>query len=226
MLGAASLFRGSLWGMAVAFAATLPAQRFTRNLITDPVNENRRMPLHGNVRPEMTPDNDRGARDRGLALGGVLVLHRSPESEADFESYLGQLNDPGSPNFHKWLTNAEIGTAYGPSADDLAKVSAWLAGKGLSVGAASPDGTTMEFSGTVGQVSEAFHTSIRNLSVRGETHYANLSDPELPAALLPVVSGVASLNDFDPHPMNHRVAPSMQANTASPEGIRPSAATI
>ena len=84
----------------------------------------------------------------------------------------------------------------------------------------------MQFDGTVGQVARAFHTSIHNLSVRGEAHYANVTDPELPAALVPVVSGVASLSDFGPHPMYHKVAPPAAVKAdgaagASPEGIRP-----
>ena len=87
--------------------------------------------------------------------------------------------------------------------------------KGFAVHQVSPDESTIEFDGTVGQIAEAFRTSIHNLSVRGESHYANVTDPELPAALMPVVSGIASLNDFAPHSMNRRVLP-----VDTPNGIR------
>ena len=206
----------------VAFLATaLAAQQSKRSLITGKIDESRRVTLRGNVRPEVTPGNDLGVRDSGAAMSGVLVLHRSTENQAVFEAYVEQLHDPQSASFHKWLSNAEIGTQFGPSNEDLGRISEWLSAKGFSVHAASPDGSTMEFDGTVGQMAEAFHTSIHNLRVKGEAHYANVSDPELPAALVSVVSGVASLNDFEPHPMNHKVAPSVQANAATPDGIRP-----
>ena len=39
------------------------------------------------------------------------------------------------------------------------------------------------------------------LDVNGEQHISNMSDPEIPAALAPVVKGIASLNDFKPAPM-------------------------
>ena len=59
----------------------------------------------------------------------------------------------------------------------------------------------IDFSGSAGQVREAFHTPIHNLDVNGEAHIANMSDPQIPAALAPVVTGIASLNDFKPSPM-------------------------
>ena len=60
----------------------------------------------------------------------------------------------------------------------------------------------IDFSGTAGQVREAFHTEIHNLEVTGKKHIANMSDPQIPAALAPAVVGIVSLNNFMPRPMN------------------------
>ena len=54
----------------------------------------------------------------------------------------------------------------------------------------------IEFSGTAAQVQEAFHTPIQKYVVKGEAHWANASDPEIPDALAPVVAGVNSLHNF------------------------------
>ena len=196
-------------------SASLPAQQTRRNFITGNINDQQTVTLRGNVRPEATAENDRGVRDSGEAMSAILVLHRSAENEAAFKAYLDQLQDRTSGSFHKWLSNVEIGNRFGPSSQDVARVGEWLAEKGFSVHQVAPDGSTIEFDGTVGKIAEAFHTSIHNLSVRGESHYANVTDPQLPAALMPVVSGVASLNDFAPHPMSHRVLP-----VDKPNGIR------
>ena len=51
----------------------------------------------------------------------------------------------------------------------------------------------IDFSGTAGQVREAFHTEIHNLDVSGERHIANMSDPQIPAALAPAIVGIVSL---------------------------------
>jgi len=55
----------------------------------------------------------------------------------------------------------------------------------------------IDFSGTAGQVRTAFHTEIHNLVVNGKNHIANISDPQIPAALAAVV-GIVSLHDFRP----------------------------
>jgi hypothetical protein len=52
-------------------------------------------------------------------------------------------------------------------------------------------------------VQDAFHTSIRQSSVNGEDHWANSSDPKIPAALAPVVVGVKSLHNFRATPNSH-----------------------
>ncbi len=59
----------------------------------------------------------------------------------------------------------------------------------------------IDFSGTAGDVRKTFHTEIHHLDVRGEHHIANMSDPEIPAALAGVVAGVVSLHDFKPQQM-------------------------
>lgn len=193
--------RPALCAMAVSlgFAATAAAQHH-RSLLTGTLDENHTVVVPGNIRPEANAANDRGARAGSEPLNGLqLVLHRSPENQAAFEQYLADLNDPRSPNFHKFLTNAQVGSQFGPSADDLTRISQWLTDKGFVAHPASPDGTLIEFDGDVRGVERTFKTSIHNLSVNGEAHFANISDPELPEGLTPVVSGIASLNDFKPH---------------------------
>jgi subtilase family serine protease len=52
-------------------------------------------------------------------------------------------------------------------------------------------------------VRQAFHTEIHALNVRGVKHIANMSDPQIPAALAPAVVGIVSLHDFVPPAMHH-----------------------
>ena len=63
----------------------------------------------------------------------------------------------------------------------------------------------LEFSGTAGQVQEAFHTTIHKYIVKGEQHWANASDPSIPTALTAAVAGVDSLNNFPRKAMNSYV---------------------
>jgi subtilase family serine protease len=67
-------------------------------------------------------------------------------------------------------------------------------------------GMLIDFSGTAGMVRQTFQTEIHWLDVKGERHMSNLSDPRIPAALVPAVVGIASLNDFKPHGMYRQKA--------------------
>ena len=183
-----------------------PAQQINqqRRLITQPVNNSQMVTFSGNTRPEAISDNDQGPTSDATPLTGLqLVLQRPAETQAAFNQYVDDLHNPASPNFHKWLTNAQIGVQFGPSSQDIAAVKTWMASKGLTVGSVTPDGMVIEFSGTVGSVRTAFNAPIHNLSVDGVSHYANMSDPQIPAAIAPAVAGIAKLNDFNPHSMAH-----------------------
>jgi subtilase family serine protease len=72
----------------------------------------------------------------------------------------------------------------------------------------------IDFSGTAGQITEAFHTEIHHLSVNGQPHVANMSDPRIPAALAPTVVGVVSLHDFRPTPQLQRAPEYTESCTA------------
>ena len=179
--------------------------------IAEPVDDVRRVTFAGNIRPEVRPENDRGRVTDSLPMRHMLLqLKRAPEQETALEEFLADLHTPGSPLFHHWLTAREFGERFGPSATDLDAVTAWLRGQGFEVHVVYPSGMLIDFSGTAGQVRRAFQTEIHYLAVRHELHIANTSEPRLPAALAPLISGVVSLHDFRPNPMHRLRKPHTQ----------------
>jgi subtilase family serine protease len=115
---------------------------------------------------------------------------------------MAQQQDKSSPNYHKWLTPDEFGSEFGPSDQDIQTVTSWIESHGLRVDNISKGRTLIEFSGNAAQVQEVFHTSIHAFVVNGVYHWANVSDPEIPTALAPVVAGVSSLHNFFPRRMS------------------------
>jgi subtilase family serine protease len=172
-----------------------------RPMITQPVDRSQPVTLTGNTRPEANTQNDMGALPDGFPMPHMfLQLNRAPEQEQAFASLIKEQHNPASPNFHKWLTAAQIGAQFGAASSDLQKIAAWFADQGFQVNAVYPNGTVVDFSGNAGQVRGAFHTEIHSLSVDGVPHFANMSDPQIPAALAPAIAGVVSLHDFRPQP--------------------------
>ncbi|WP_158884735.1 protease pro-enzyme activation domain-containing protein [Rhodanobacter sp. L36] len=142
---------------------------------------------------------DAGAVAPTAQIGSMtLLLKRSDEKEGQFRGYLSELTRPGSPYFHHWLTAAQVGTMFGPAASDIGKVKQWLSSQGFNVRSVSPDGMLIRFGGSASAVQTAFHTRLHNFKVDGQTHFGNLDAQQIPAALAPVVQGVASLGNFFP----------------------------
>jgi subtilase family serine protease len=176
-----------------------PTGRPTR-MIHGAVDEAKLAVLTGNTRPEATALNDRGMVSDEFALNHMLLqLKRSPEREAAMKQFIDELHDATSPSFHQWLSADQFLEHYGVAQEDVDAVTSWLHQRGFTVHGVS--GLTIDFSGTAGLVRSAFHTEIHNLVVNGVKHFANVSDPKIPAALEPVVAGVVSMHNFHPHPL-------------------------
>jgi hypothetical protein len=165
--------------------------------ITQAVDDTNLAMLHGNVHRLARPEFDRGAiADAQPANRMVLLLQRSPEQETALRQLLDQQQSKDSKNYHAWLTPDQFAKQFAPADQDIQAVTSWLQGQGFQIGHVAAGGMFIEFTGTVGQVRSAFHTDIHRFVVNGEEHFANVSDPQIPAALTPVVAGIVSLHNF------------------------------
>ena len=181
-------------------AGVVQAQTGQHVLITQNVDESKLVTLAGNTRPEAQAKYDRGLVAGDRAMDHMLLqLRRSPEQERELQQLIDELTDKSSPNFHRWLTAKEYGERFGVAEQDRDIIKLWLQSHGFKVNVDYTNGILIDFSGTAGQVREAFHTEIHELDLKGVKHIANMSDPEIPAALAPAVVGVVSLHDFKPH---------------------------
>jgi subtilase family serine protease len=183
---------------ACALAAT--AHAAPQKQINSPIVESERAPLAHIVRPEANAANDRGRVADDLKLDRLeLLLHRPAAEQAALDKLSRDLHDPKSPAYRKWLTAGQFAERFAVADSDIAEVSGWLSRRGFHVDGVSRSRTIVVFSGTAGQVREAFGTEVHNLDVKGIHHIANMNDPSIPAALKPAVVGVMAINDFRPH---------------------------
>jgi subtilase family serine protease len=165
--------------------------------ITQALDDSRLVRLHGNTHPMARPQFDQGAASPDLPMERMmLALKRSPEQEAALERLMAEQLDKSSPNYHRWLTPEQFGQQFGPSDSDIQTISSWLSSHGFQINSVAKGRNVIEFSGNASQVREALHTEIHHYVVRGEDHWANASDPQIPAALAPVVAGVNTLHNF------------------------------
>jgi subtilase family serine protease len=166
------------------------------------VDENSLTRLQGNTSRAARPEFDRGRVPDSLPQDHILMmLRRSEPKEQELQQFMSRQYDPHSPDFHRWLTPQQFGERFGPATPDIGKITRWLTQHGFRLNNVPASGLFVDFSGTAGQVAQAFHTEIHYYRVNGQDHYANASDPYVPVALAPLVAGFRALNDFHPRPL-------------------------
>ena len=200
-LAALGLCCSNAWAQSADALAAGPRAR-----VTQAVDENQMVALPGRVNPNAKPSNDRGlVSDAQPVTRMHLTLQRSAEQQAALSQLIADQQNKNSANYHAWVTPQAFGKQFGPADADIATLTNWLASHGFQNIKVSTGKTAVEFSGTVGQVRSAFRTEIHNYVVNGEEHFANVSVPQVPAALAPIIAGMPALHNFHPRPMLHRV---------------------
>src|ERR1700685_2929068 len=192
----------TLCTLLLALTFTSHAQT-TDNLVRMPVNPLNRVQLTGHHPAWANTQNDAGAVPADLPIERLtLVLARSPQLEQAYTQFLKDQQDPGSPDYHHWLTPAQIGQRFGVSAHDIHAVTVWLQSQNLHVDSVSNSRQRITFSGPASAVGNAFGAEMHYFTVSGEKRISNNAEPQIPAALAAVIKSVSGLYTVKLYPQH------------------------
>src|SRR5277367_3909731 len=94
--------------LAISGGDALYGQAIDR--ITEDVNPADLVALPNHHPQWANKENAAGLLPSDLTIGQLtLVLSRSPQQEESLQQFLGEQHDLASPNYHHWLTPAEMG---------------------------------------------------------------------------------------------------------------------
>jgi len=178
----------------IAFAVASNAQQ---PRITKPFDISARTTLANHVHPKATPENDRGRVAPSLKLSYVtLTLTPSDAQKSDLQKLLADQQNPSSPDYHHWLTPVQYADRFGVAPQDIGQIEQWLRGQGLTIAAVAQGRNWIAVGGTAAHFESAFGIEIHQYLVNGETHFANATNPSVPAAIGGLVLSVRGLDDF------------------------------
>jgi uncharacterized protein (TIGR03437 family) len=182
------------------FLFTISAAAQTARL-SAPIDETRRVVLQGTVNPRTGSAVDLGPVDASRNIGPLIVLlKRSPDQQTAVEKLLASQRDPGSTDFHQWLTPEQYADRFGLVEDDMSTLRSWIESHGLTIDHSARGRNWIGFSGTAAQVESALGTQIHKYRSGAEDHFANSTEISIPAALSSVLGAFIGLNDFHPEP--------------------------
>src|SRR5580658_1632453 len=200
------LFRMTPQRAALFFCFIVPSLMLAQqDRITTRIDSSQTVALAGHIRPQAQPLYDQGAVEATFQLPAVTIhIKPSTGQQQSLTQLLSDQQNPTSPQYHKWLTPEQYADQFGASSNDLGKITVWLQSEGFTVQLTARSRTWITFSGTAQQVRDGLHAEIHRYNINGEIHYANATNPAIPAAIASMVSSIRGLNDFRLKPKNLR----------------------
>ncbi len=117
-----------------------------------------------------------------------------PRNSGQLAQLLQDQQDPGSLRYHQWLSSSEYDQRFGPTQDEIERITQWLQDSGFTHISADPRTFSIKFEATVGGAQAAFGVHIK-ASADGRW-FANLEDPAVPAALASAIQYIGGLDNL------------------------------
>ncbi|MGI8549987.1 MAG: protease pro-enzyme activation domain-containing protein, partial [Dehalococcoidia bacterium] len=128
---------------------------------------------------------------------------------------MAKVQDPHSPEFGQFLSQADLTARFGPNRQAYTAVLAHLQQQGFTLVQGSANRLTLTVRATRSQVEAAFSLRLADYQYGSRAFYANDTDPAVPAGIAPLIQSIVGLNNLALPHANVQTAP---ATVASPNG--------
>ncbi|MGH9519796.1 MAG: S53 family peptidase, partial [Terriglobales bacterium] len=185
--------------MAAALAAAVCAAQTPAPRILSQPTSAKMSTLKGTLHPFAQPSLDAGRMPSDTRLAGISIFFsRTSAQQAALAQLLDDQQNPSSPLYHRWLTPRQFAARFGMAQSDIDKVQLWLQQQGFSIDSVSHGRNLIRFSGTAGQVEQAFQTQMHYYNIDGRKIFAPSTALSVPAAFASTVANVGNLSSFRP----------------------------
>jgi subtilase family serine protease len=139
----------------------------------------------------MTSATDTGPLPASTAIGLTVVLNGRDDAGA--EQAAMAVSSPTDARYGKYLSASAYHSAYAPTDTTVTTVTGWLKGAGFTVTSAPANHLWVRVSGTAAAVTKAFGVGLDGYSLAGRTLHAPAGTASVPAAVKPLIAGIAGL---------------------------------
>ena len=174
--------------------------------------------------PGSVPKWAQPGRDRGDAASSkpvTITVYLPLRNAAAADALAQQVSDPASSGYGQFLTPDAFTQRFGASDADVAAVSSFLRGAGLTVSDVPTNNDYVEATGTLAQAEAAFATQVHRYAYRGRVLDAPTSTLSVPSSLDGKVIAVTGLDQSGVLTRPQSDVPG--ATTDAAPGVRPGA---
>jgi subtilase family serine protease len=203
MLRSASVLSAAI-ALSLAASNTSYAESFLTRHMRDEVNTGAAQPAAA------LPQSQTLSLDIVLPLG----------DPAGLTSFLADIYNPASPNFHQFLTVAQFTAKFGPSQADYDSVVAYAKTNGLTVTGGSLDAMDVQVQGPVSAVEKAFNVKMQSYARGGGNGTFFAPDREPSTNLAVKLWHVSGLDNYSvPHTLVQSRTAYAAAHGVTPESL-------
>ena len=114
--------------------ATAPVTKDDSPRIREAISDRDLTRIPHSHHPLASPRNDRGRVDAALPMRRMMLLLKpSLEQETALRKLIDAQHDRGSAQYQQWLTPEGFAAQFGPTREDLHKITVWLQQSGFEV---------------------------------------------------------------------------------------------
>ena len=157
-----------------------------------------------------------GPEDPSKVITVTVWLHQ--HNKAALDDLVRQMYQPGSPNYHHFLTHQQYRSQFAPSAADAAQVREYLTAHNLTATSADKYNHYVVAQGRVSDVQNAFSVQLNRVNLKGQLHRVSSASATISGPIGELIQGVTGLSDFAPSPA---VARAINPGTGKPAAPRP-----
>ena len=131
-----------------------------------------------------------------------LSLNLPVRNQDQLDDFLAQLQDPSSPNYHKYLSVDEYTERFGPTQADYDEVVSWAQANGFTVTETAPNRRLVNVDAPVSVINKAFHVTMSSYQHPSEDRAFFAADREPQVNIGVPLLHVSGLDNFQ-RPFNH-----------------------
>jgi subtilase family serine protease len=157
-----------------------------------------------------------GPEDPSKLITVTVWLHQ--RNKAALDELVRQMYQPGSPNYHHFLTHEQYRSRFAPTAAEAAQVQDYLTAHNFTVTSVDKYNHYVVAQGRVSDTQNAFNVQLSRVNLKGHIHRVSNASATIPGPVGELIMGVTGLSDFVPSPA---LARPLDLTTGKPVPPRP-----
>jgi len=148
----------------------------------------------------------------------TVTVWLKQHNKAVLDELVRQMYQPGSPNYHRWLTREQYRSRFAPTAAEVAQMRDYLTSHNFNVTSVDKFSHYLVAQGRVSDAQDAFNVQLSRVNLKGHIHRVSNASATIPGPLGELVMAVQGLDDFAARPT---LVPQLDLATGKPVAPRP-----